>query len=46
MAMPATPAAVPPQVAGAILPTFMALQGGGAIANMVSGVHGGQSLDE
>jgi hypothetical protein len=42
--MPATPAAVPPQAAGATLPTFMAPQGGGAIANMVSGLYG-QSLD-
>jgi hypothetical protein len=44
MAMPATPAAVPPQAAGATLPTFMAPQGGGAIANMESGLYG-QSVD-
>jgi hypothetical protein len=42
--MPAAPAAVPPQAAGAILPTFMAPQGGGEIANMVSGLYG-QSLE-
>ncbi len=44
MAMPAAPAAVPQQAAGAILPAFMAPQGGGAIASMVSGLYG-QSVD-
>jgi hypothetical protein len=44
MAMPAAPVAGPPEAAGAILPTFMAPQGGGAIASMVSGLYG-QSVD-
>jgi hypothetical protein len=42
--MPAAPAAVPQQAAGAILPAFMAPQGGGAIARMVSALYG-QSVD-
>jgi hypothetical protein len=42
--MPAAPAAVPPQAAGAILPSFMAPPGGRAIASMVSGLYG-QSLN-
>jgi hypothetical protein len=44
MAMPAAPMAGPPEAAGAILPTFMAPQGGGAVASMVSGFYG-QSMD-
>jgi hypothetical protein len=44
MAMPTAPMAGPQAAAGAILPTFMAPQGEGAIASMVSGLYG-QSLD-
>jgi hypothetical protein len=44
MAMPAALVAGPPEAAGAILPAFMAPQGGGAIASMVSGLYG-QSVD-
>ncbi len=45
MAMPAAPMAGPQAAAGAILPTFMAPQGGGAIASMVSGLYR-QSMDQ
>jgi hypothetical protein len=42
--MPAAPVAGPPEAAGDIHPTFMAPQGGGTIASMVSGLYG-QSVD-